>query len=321
MPQFDAYIMTDWSGGSRRRKNGQDAIWIAHGDIEDDSPQTQSPSSRTQAVELIRSLLHEWVNNRSRVLVCFDFAYGYPVDFAAALESATGKSDLPWRLVWQYLSETVEDDIGTLPDRQPSNRSNRFETANLINSALSTSRETAGPFWCSAAEAAYLHIPQRQPEQPFVSAQGYLIKPLRLTDKRAKSGTPFRLFGTASVGGQSITGIPRLYQLRNEPKLAPRSTVWPFETGWAIKASWLPNHISIVHAEIYPSVREPKPDPIKDRGQVHAAWEWARDLDRQDQLWYEFARPAYIEPGSKEDIAAQLTEGWILGSSPTIRHQ
>jgi hypothetical protein len=108
-----------------------------------------------------------------------------------------------------------------------------------------------------------------------------------LTDKRAKSGTPFRLFGTASVGGQSITGIPRLYQLRNEPKLAPRSTVWPFETGWAIKASWLPKHISIVHAEIYPSVREPKPDPIKDRGQVHAAWEWARDLDRQDQLGYE----------------------------------
>src|SRR4029077_858064 len=102
MPLFDAYIMTDWSGGSRRRKNRRDAIWIAHGDIEDDSPQTQSPSSRTEAIELIRSLLHEWVTNRSRVLVCFDFAYGYPVDFAAALESATGKSDLPWRLVWQY---------------------------------------------------------------------------------------------------------------------------------------------------------------------------------------------------------------------------
>jgi hypothetical protein len=109
--------------------------------------------------------------------------------------------------------------------------------------------------------------------------------------------------------------------LRNEPALAPRSAVWPFGTGCAIKAPWLPEHISIVHAEIYPSVREPTPDPIKDRGQVHAAWKWARDLDRQDQLWYEFARPADIDPGSKEDIAVQLTEGWILGSSPTIRHQ
>jgi hypothetical protein len=198
---FDAYIMTDWSGGSRRRRNRQDAIWIAQGGIEDDSPQTESPSSRTAAIELIRSLLHEWVASTSRVLVCFDLAYGYPVDFAAALESATGKSDLPWRLVWQYLSETVKDDIGTLPNRQPSNRSNRFEVADLINSALSTSREAAGPFWCSAAEAAYLHIPQRQPDQPFASAQGYLIKPLRLTDKRAKSGTPFRLFGTCAPSG------------------------------------------------------------------------------------------------------------------------
>jgi len=49
MPLFDAYIMTDWSGGSRRRKNRQDAIWIAHGDTEDDSPQTESPPSRTEA--------------------------------------------------------------------------------------------------------------------------------------------------------------------------------------------------------------------------------------------------------------------------------
>ena len=61
MPFFDAYIMTDWSGGSRRRKNRQDAIWIAHGEIEDDSPQTESPSSRTEAIELIRALLHEWL--------------------------------------------------------------------------------------------------------------------------------------------------------------------------------------------------------------------------------------------------------------------
>ena len=173
MPLFDTYIMTDWSGGSRRRKNRQDAIWIAYGGIEDDSPQTESPPSRSEAVELICSLLLERITTRSpRVLVCFDFAYGYPVDFAAALEAATGRSDLPWQSVWQYLSETVRDDEATLPSRKPSNLSNRFEVANLINSALSSSREAAGPFWCSAAEAAYLHIPQRQPHQPFASAQG-----------------------------------------------------------------------------------------------------------------------------------------------------
>jgi hypothetical protein len=79
MPLFDAYIMTDWSGGSRRRKNRQDAIWIAHGDIEDDTPEIESPPSRTDAIELIRSLLQERVTSGSRVLVCFDFAYGYPL--------------------------------------------------------------------------------------------------------------------------------------------------------------------------------------------------------------------------------------------------
>ena len=317
MPLFNSYIIIDWSGGSRRRNNRPDSIWIAHGDIEDDCPSIESPPSRTEAMALIRSLLDERTADRSQVLVCFDFAYGYPVDFSAALEVATAKSDLPWRVVWQYLSETVKDDEGTLPNRRPSNRSNRFEVANQINSIMSSSHKKAGPFWCSANEASYLYIPQRRPDQPFTTAQGYLIKPLRLTDERAKSGSPFRLFGTASVGGQSITGIPRLYKLRNDPEFASRSAVWPFETGWATKADWLPNNISILHAEIYPSVRDAKPDTIKDRGQVHSMWEWARDLDRQNQLWFEFARPVDIDPGSKEDIAIQLTEGWILGASPT----
>ena len=107
-------------------------------------------------------------------------------------------------------------------------------------------------------------------------------KALRLTDKRARSGSPFRLFGTASVGSQSLTGIARLHQLRNDPKFAAISAVWPFETGWATKAKWLPKHVLVLHAEIYPSVRDPMPDEIKDRGQVRAMWQWARDLDRDE---------------------------------------
>jgi hypothetical protein len=63
------------------------------------------------------------------------------------------------------------------------------------------------------------------------------------------------------------------------------------------------------------------PDEIKDRGQVRAMWHWARDLDEQNLLWFEFCRPVEIETGSKEDLATQLTEGWILGCSPTVRTQ
>jgi precorrin-8X/cobalt-precorrin-8 methylmutase len=224
-------------------------------------------------------------------------------------------------MVWQYLSEQIKDDEATAPGAKPSNRSNRFEVANQINALLSTGSKMAGPFWCASPDAAYPYIPQTRPPEPFQTAQGYTVKGLRLTDKRARSGSPFRLFGNASVGSQSLTGIARLYQLRNDPEFGTVSAVWPFETGWASKAKWLPKHISILHAEIYPSVRDPMPDEIKDRGQVRAMWQWARDLDRDDLLWREFCRPVEIDAGSKEDLAIQLTEGWILGCSPTRTNQ
>jgi hypothetical protein len=123
------------------------------------------------------------------------------------------------------------------------------------------------------------------------------------------------------LGRQASAGIARLHQLRNGPNFAAISAVWPFETDWAMKAKWLPKHVSILHAEIYPSVRSPMPDEIKDRGQVRAMWQWARDLDCDDLLWREFCRPIEIAPGSKEDMAIQLTEGWILGCSPTATNQ
>lgn len=52
-----------------------------------------------------------------------------------------------------------------------------------------------------------------------------------------------------------------------------------------------------MHAEIYPSVRGPLPDPIKDRAQVRAMWEWVREVDRYNMLWLEFARPVDVDPG------------------------
>jgi precorrin-8X/cobalt-precorrin-8 methylmutase len=223
--------------------------------------------------------------------------------------------------VWQHLSEHINDKEETAPGAKPNNRSNRFELANQINALLSSDPKVAGPFWCASPEAAYRYIPQNRPSEPFQTAQGYAVKSLRSADKRARSGSPFRLFGTASVGSQSLTGIARLHQLRNDSKLSAVSAVWPFETGWATKAKWLPNHVLILHAEIYPSVRDPMPDEIKDRGQVRAMWQWARDLDREGLLWREFCRPIEVETGSKEDLAIQLTEGWILGCSPTITNQ
>jgi precorrin-8X/cobalt-precorrin-8 methylmutase len=143
MSLFDFYIMVDWSGAPRHRGRRSDTIWVAHGSTTEDAPLTDSPFSRTEAIRLIRSLLLKEIAARKRVLVGFDFAYGYPVDFAAALQAATGRSDqeLPWLTVWRYFSETTKDDEATTPGGKPSNRSNRFEIANQITSFFIRSRE------------------------------------------------------------------------------------------------------------------------------------------------------------------------------------
>jgi len=77
MPLLDFYIMVDWSGGARRRGGRSDTIWIAHGLRTANGPLTSSPHSRTEAVDLIHTLLEKEIKSKRRVLLCFDFAYGY----------------------------------------------------------------------------------------------------------------------------------------------------------------------------------------------------------------------------------------------------
>jgi precorrin-8X/cobalt-precorrin-8 methylmutase len=316
MPLFDAYVMIDWSGGDRRRAGRQDCIWIAHGPATADVPVTVSPPSRTDAERIIRAQLEPVVAaQKGRVLLCADFGYGYPAGFAALLSKAVPGEFPPWRAVWRYLSKYLRDDLGTEPGRQSTNRSNRFEVANAINAAASNPA-CPGPFWCVFNSGAYACVPQRKPRQPFGCASS-TIAPLRITDMRAKSDTPFRLFGTGSVGSQVLTGIPRLENIRFDPQFAQYSAVWPFETGWApTTGSWLTPQLRVMHAEIYPSVRPPLPDAIKDRGQVRGMWHWARDLDAKNLLVSQFAIPPGIISGSPDDILIRSEEGWILGCPP-----
>jgi precorrin-8X/cobalt-precorrin-8 methylmutase len=315
MPLFDAYVMVDWSGSDRRRANSQDCIWIAHGPAAAVAPTTVSPASRTEAEQIIRAQLQPIVAARKgRVLLCADFGYGYPAGFASLLPTSSSSELPPWRVVWYYLGRHVQDDLGTKPGQRPTNRSNRFEIASTINAAVSSSA-SHGPFWCLFKAGGYACVPQKKPLQPFVCASG-TIASLRITDRRAKSDTPFRLFGTGSVGSQVLTGIPRLESIRFDPQFTRCSAVWPFETGWAPATGlWLDSDLRVLHAKIYPSVRAPLPDPIKDRGQVRAMWHWARHLDAKNLLIKEFEIPPGITSGSQEDAVIRREEGWILGSS------
>jgi hypothetical protein len=315
MALFDAYIMVDWSGGDRRRANREDCIWIAHAPATAGAPTTVSPPSRSEAEHIIRAQFRSIVAANRRVLLCADFGYGYPGGFASLLAKSVPGELPPWRIVWRYLGKQVRDDLGTKPGGQPTNRNNRFDVASAINASVSNPA-SPGPFWCLFKPGGYPCIPQKKPQQPFTCASGN-VAALRITDRRAKSDTPFRLFGTGSVGGQVLTGIPRLESIRFDSEFAACSAVWPFETGWApSEGTWLDSEVRIFHAEIYPSVRAPLPDAIKDRGQVRAMWHWARDLDARDLLINEFAIPPGIASGSSEDHTIRREEGWILGCPP-----
>ena len=239
----------------------------------------QEPKLNTSSVPNSSSSLDQ---TRAAAHLCADFGYGYPAGFASLLpNSATGELP-PWRIVWQYLTKQVQDDLfGRSQGGSRRNRNNRFEVANAINAAVS-SPASHGPFWGLFKPGGHACVPQKRPSQPFVCAVGKIAS-LRTTDKRAKSDTPFRLFGAGSVGSQVLTGIPRLEGIRFDPQFASCSAVWPFETGWATETgSWLGPDLRVLHAEIYPSVRAPLNDNIKDCGQVRAMWHWACDLDAKE---------------------------------------
>jgi hypothetical protein len=86
---------------------------------------TENPATRGCAEAILRSVLRRSVFERERVLVGFDFAYGYPRGFAAAL----GLTGTPWRAVWRYLTNEISDDPRT-------NINNRFEVAAQLNARL-----------------------------------------------------------------------------------------------------------------------------------------------------------------------------------------
>ena len=71
---------------------GNDSIWIAMGEWSSrafDAGPPVSVRTRMLAVEVLRRQLFQWRGGGKRVLVGFDFAFGYPAGFAAALGLTT----------------------------------------------------------------------------------------------------------------------------------------------------------------------------------------------------------------------------------------
>lgn len=296
-PLFNAYLIVDWSA-NKTPKTGKDSIWWCHLQWDDGTlllADVQNPATRHEAFAQIRNVLSGYRHADKRILVGFDFAYGYPAGFAQAI--APGESP-PWLAVWRQLSRHIED--------SPVNANNRFALAADLNRQLTGA---AAPFWGCPENQQSDSLCMRKPK----GEQANHFAEFRLAERDNTAHSVWKLNYPGSVGSQVLMGLPYLYRLRTDPELAEVSRVWPFETGLkALQPADLTG-IHILHAEIYPSLVAvyPKAGEIKDKQQVIALAEYFAELDYQSQLASLFAGRRNISAEERSIVEAE--EGWILG--------
>jgi len=303
---FDAYMAVDWSARDTPspRQPSRDAIWLAHQAARLELTATAYVRTRQECFEQLRGLLVEHVANGQRVFVGFDFPFGYPSGFAAALGLQASTGGPAWRLIWSELSWFISD--------QPGNSNNRFDAAALLNRRCGGERP--GPLWGCPGGIPRPGLPARSPGYPYAAGRGPRLERLRWTEKRQQGTQPaWKLFGAGSVGSQCLVGIPYVHRLREDPELQAVSRIWPFETGFAMPAA-IPGEPVIVHAEIWPRLAPGRnaAAPIRDEDQVRAMVSWLRSLD--DRGWMEelLRTPPNLPPGALRQVLVE--KGWIAGT-------
>lgn len=254
--------------------------------------------TRHACIEHIRATLLRQARHKRRVLVCWDFAFGYPKGFAKALRL---KKKQAWKNVWQLLADLVVDD--------KQNANNRFTVGGDLNRRIT---HGSGPFWGVPVGQSGVFLGMRKDFEYPVTNKRVSLPERRIVEQRNKKMQPvWKLAYTGSVGGQSLLGIPRVYQLLKEKKLKDHSLVWPFETQFAQD---LPQGTRplIVHAEIYPSFQKiAGKDKIVDRAQVRAYFQWLQQQQAAGKLLKQLAGPTDLS--KKERRAVLEHEGWVLG--------
>lgn len=292
MTAFDSYLMVDWSAANAPTR-GRDSIWLGltvrrrSGLV---LAKLENPPTRAEATERIIDLACRELARGRRLLIGFDFPFGYPTGTAARL----GLRGLAWRNLWQTLQDRITDD--------PDNRNNRFDVAEALNREMT---DEPFPFWGLAREEQRRHLVRRN-RRPHGAGD---LAERRLCDLRIPSTQPvWKLAGAGSVGGQTLTGIPRVWQIRRTPELAFDCHIWPFETG--LRYDPTP---AIVIAEVYPSLVAPSilKDRPKDAGQVAAIGRAYATLDGVDALKPLFEGDRTLSPETRRSIETE--EAWILG--------
>ena len=106
MSLCDAYVAADWSAASvvQPTRPTADAVWVDECVRGSCTPRESYFRTRDAGITHITGVLTEHVRERRRVLVGFDFPYGYPAGFTAALALPQG---CPWWAIWAALADRV----------------------------------------------------------------------------------------------------------------------------------------------------------------------------------------------------------------------
>ncbi|MES2144289.1 MAG: molybdopterin-guanine dinucleotide biosynthesis protein B, partial [Pseudomonadota bacterium] len=273
-PDFDTVAIVDWSARSAPSpaRPSRDAIWI--GVCRNDEVVAAYHRTRAQAEQALVDLIAAERAAGRRLLIGFDFPFGYPRGFAARL---TGTPHAP--AIWAWFAARITDG--------PDNSNNRFRVAADMNLGLGG----PGPFWGRPDSAALDGLSARRTAD--YAALGLAER--REVETLVRGASPvWKLYTTGSVGSQTLIGLPMIHRFAQRPDVA----VWPFEPVTAAP---------VVIAEVYPSLIAPavraSGDAIPDRAQVtllaRALWRLARTGRMASMM-------------QVPDVARE--EGWILGA-------
>lgn len=292
---FDLHVAVDWSARAAPSPAGPcaDAIWIAVRG-QDVAPREHYERTRSAAIDRLARLLAAARRDGLRVLVGFDFPFGYPRGFAQRLTGA------PRALaVWDWLAARIVD--------RADNWNDRFDVAASVNA-----RFGGGPFWGRPRTLELHDLPERKSARRDVG-----LPEFRLVERRAAGAKScWQLAYAGSVGGQALLGLSALARLRRDPRFADATAVWPFETG--LRTPETP----IVLAEIYPSLLRKETAAARRQGepldsaQVRTTAEAFRALDAAGGLAPLFAAPQDLQADDREIVARE--EGWILGAGSEL---
>ncbi|MEO1553222.1 MAG: hypothetical protein AAFR82_04760 [Pseudomonadota bacterium] len=298
---FDAYIIVDWSAAAKPMV-GANAIWI--GTLACDARlkfqfSSVNPKTRLAARDLIKAQIEKLTGRGDKVLVGFDFAFGYPAGTAIAANLAQANQP-PWRAMYDHLSAKVKE--------RADNSNARFAIAAGLNHAISKGPH---PFWGTPKRNQAETLAMKKGD--FASA-GSLPEHRKAeawikTEFKAHPKSVWQLLGAGAVGSQALLGIPTVDYLRREIEGA---RIWPFETGFKTLHPDDLENVSCVLAEVYPSTVKitPKTGEILDEIQVKTLSKRFESLDSAGDLADAFGPPNTLSGREIDEITCE--EGWIL---------